>query len=385
MAGNHWRVYIIVLLVAAAVYAGCAVSPPSLMDDVDAVQAQIARNMLTSGDWVTARLDGVVYLEKAPLIYWLIARSFKVFGASDVVARIPVVLSAIALAWLTTAFAMWAFGRSAALYAGLCISTCFGLFLFTRILVPDVMLTTSIALTMWAFLRAIDETEQRPRLWALVMAASLGTSLLFKSLIGVVFPVAAALIYLVVTRQLFDARVRKALRLWSGLLVALLIAAPWHILATLRNPPYFEFTMRSAAGEYHGFLWFYFINRINYCVLLLEHVLSGAITIPFRASISGCFICSGCFRGVCTFRLSRSSAFNQPTARGRRACWLSAGPALSWCSLRFQRLRNITRCRVIRRSRCCWVRLWRQEATGYGMARAFCAESFSRQRRPSLP
>ena len=53
-----------------AIYLGCIVSPPSLMDDVDAVQAQIARNMLTSGDWVTARLDGVAYLEKAPLIYW---------------------------------------------------------------------------------------------------------------------------------------------------------------------------------------------------------------------------------------------------------------------------------------------------------------------------
>src|ERR1700729_4079940 len=94
MAGNHWRVYIIVLLVAAAVYVGCMISPPSLMDDVDAVQAQIARSMLTSGDWVTARLDGIPYLEKAPLIYWMIAGSFKFFGDTDVVARIPVVLSA---------------------------------------------------------------------------------------------------------------------------------------------------------------------------------------------------------------------------------------------------------------------------------------------------
>ena len=94
------RVYLAVFLVAAAVYAGCMISPPSLMDDVDAVQAQIARNMLTSGDFVTARLDGIPYLEKAPLIYWLIAGAFKIFGASDVVARIPVVLSAIALAWL---------------------------------------------------------------------------------------------------------------------------------------------------------------------------------------------------------------------------------------------------------------------------------------------
>ena len=72
----------IVLLFAAAVYLGCILSPPSLMDDVDAVQAQIARNMLSSGDWVTARLDGVAYLEKPPLIYWMIAVSFKVFGVA---------------------------------------------------------------------------------------------------------------------------------------------------------------------------------------------------------------------------------------------------------------------------------------------------------------
>ncbi len=237
------------------------------MDDVDAVQAQIARNMLTSGDYVTARLDGIPYLEKAPLIYWLIAGSFKIFGATDWAARIPMVLAALALAWLTTAFGMWAFGRKAGFYAGLCISTCFGLFLFTRILIPDVMLTASIALSMWAFLRAIedpnqgDETEPGQRWWAFVLAASLGISLLFKSLVGVVFPVFAALIYLSVTRQLFQRKTWKALHPWSGLLVILLIAAPWHTLAMLRNPPYFEFTMRSAPGEYHGFMWFYFINE----------------------------------------------------------------------------------------------------------------------------
>ncbi len=162
--GKRLHCYLIVLLVAAAVYAGCMISPPSLMDDVDAVQAQIARNMLTSGDYVTARLDGIPYLEKAPLIYWLIAGSFKIFGATDWAARIPMVLAALALAWLTTAFGMWAFGRRAGFYAGLCIATCFGLFLFTRILIPDVMLTASIALSMWAFLRAIDETEPQPAL-----------------------------------------------------------------------------------------------------------------------------------------------------------------------------------------------------------------------------
>lgn len=231
------------------------------MDDVDAVQAQIARNMLTSGDWVTPRLDGVAYLEKAPLIYWLIAICFKVFGVHDWAARIPVVASALALAGLTAAFGAWAFGRRAGLYAGLCISTCAGLFLFTRILIPDVMLTACITLSMWAFLRAIDSGESHSRGWALVLAATLGISLLLKSLIGLVFPMGAALVYLAITRQLWQAQTWKRLHPWSGAPIVILIAAPWHVLAALRNPPYFDFSMRSVPGEYHGFLWFFFMNE----------------------------------------------------------------------------------------------------------------------------
>ena len=69
------------VLFATAVYLGCdPLSPPSLNDDVDAVQAQIARNMLASGDWVTARLDGVAYLEKPALLYWMTAIAYWIFG-----------------------------------------------------------------------------------------------------------------------------------------------------------------------------------------------------------------------------------------------------------------------------------------------------------------
>ena len=261
MPGNRASIYLIVLLAAAAVYCGTMISPPSLMDDVDAVQAQIARNMLRSGDWVTARLDGIPYLEKAPLIYWLIGGCFKLFGAYDWVARIPVALAAVLLCWITAAFGGWAFGRRAGTLAGVVIATCAGLFLFTRILIPDVMLTAVIALAMWAFLRALDEREPHPRRWAIALAASLGVGMLLKSTVGVLFPVAAALIYLGVTGQLFSRAVWRRLHPFSGAAVALVIAAPWHVLATLRNPPYFDFTLRSLPGQYHGFLWFYFMNE----------------------------------------------------------------------------------------------------------------------------
>ncbi len=231
------------------------------MDDVDAVQAQIARNMLHSGDWVTARLDGVAYLEKAPLIYWLIAICYKIFGVADWVARIPMALACMALAWITAAFGVWAFGKRAGLYAGIAVSTCIGLFLFTRILIPDVMLTATVALSMWAFLRAIDEEEPHPRFWCVVMAACFGVGLLWKSTIGILFPGAAGLLYLFFTGQLFQRKTWKRLHPWSTLAIVVLIAAPWHVLATLHNPPYFDFTLKSLPGQYHGFLWFFFMNE----------------------------------------------------------------------------------------------------------------------------
>ena len=124
------------------------------------------------------------------------------------------------------------------------------------------MLTASIALSLWAFLRAIDEDEPQPRWWAFVMAASLGVSLLFKSLVGVVFPIAAALIYLGITRQFFSGKVWKALHPLSGALVVLADRrALAHPGRAAQSSLISTFTMRSAPGEYHGFLWFYFINE----------------------------------------------------------------------------------------------------------------------------
>jgi len=256
---SHYQA--IIVLIAILIFGIAMMSPPSLMDDVDAVQAQIGRNMLDSGDWVTARLDGVAYLEKSPLKYWLIASSLKIFGVHDWAARIPVALSTILLCWMTARFGAWAFGRPAGGYAGVALATCVGLFLFTRILIPDVILTLMITLGMWSFLRALEENERRPGLWALAFWASMGVGLLLKSLIAAVFPVAAAMLYLLFTRQFWERTTWTRLRPVTGILLLLVIAAPWHILATLRNPPYFDFTMHSESGSYHGFFWFYFINE----------------------------------------------------------------------------------------------------------------------------
>src|SRR5262249_15530617 len=130
--------------------------------------------------------------------------------------------------------------------------------------IPDAILTLTIALALWSFLRALDEKDPRPRLWPILLGLCLGMGLLLKGLIAIVFPIGAAFFYLALTGQLFTTPPWRKLRPVSVLLIMRIVAVPWYVLATLRNPPYFNFTMHSGPGEYHGFFWFYFIN---------EHVL----------------------------------------------------------------------------------------------------------------
>jgi len=255
------RAELLVLLIATLVFLTTIVSPPSLMDDVDAFQARMAQNMYQSGDWVTARLDGVRYFDKAPFKYWVTILLYEVLGVHDWVARIPSALSAILMVWVVMRFGRWAINEKAGLYAGIVLSTCIGLFLFTRIIIPDVMLTLAIAVALWAFIRSQDDEETRPRLWAYIMAAALAIGMLIKGMVALALPIAAIFVYLLVSRRLFQLETWKRLHVFTGLLLFLAIAAPWHVLATIRNPPYFDFTMHGGPGEYRGFFWFYFINE----------------------------------------------------------------------------------------------------------------------------
>jgi hypothetical protein len=184
-------------------------------------------------------------------------------GVHDWVARIPTALAAVLLCFTTARYGAWAFGRRAGLYAGLALATSVGLFLFTRILIPDVMLALTIAICFWAFQRAMNEDgeELHSRRWSILLGVALGVGVLLKGLLALVVPAGGVLVYLALTRQVFSRDVWRRLRPLSVLVIFLLIAAPWHVLATLRMPPYFNFSMHSGPGEYHGFFWFYFFNE----------------------------------------------------------------------------------------------------------------------------
>jgi len=124
-----------VLLLFALVYVGSLFSP-GLQDDADSTHAEAAREMLVTHDYVTLKVNGNRYLEKAPLMYWAVSLCYLFFGVNEFAAHLPVAVSMLLLVLLAMRWGRRAFGRRAAIYAGLFISTAAGCYLFTRILIP---------------------------------------------------------------------------------------------------------------------------------------------------------------------------------------------------------------------------------------------------------
>jgi 4-amino-4-deoxy-L-arabinose transferase-like glycosyltransferase len=237
--------YWVLAAVFLAVYFGAMFSP-ALLDDADSTHAEAAREMYVSGDYVTLHINGVRYLEKAPLPYWLVAISYHIFGVNEFATRLPMALSILLLGGLAVVWGRRAFGERAGIYAGLFVYTAAGVFLFTRILIPDVLLSLLIAASLYFFLTGLEDGAAW-RWYAGYACMALGV--LTKGLIALAFPGGAAVIYLGATGEW--RRWREFRALWGTLLI-LLIAAPWHILAGLRNT--------GGAGG-HGFFWFYFVNE----------------------------------------------------------------------------------------------------------------------------
>jgi 4-amino-4-deoxy-L-arabinose transferase-like glycosyltransferase len=242
------RIYLgILVLVWLVVYIPGMVHR-GLLDDADSVHAEAAREMVLSHDWVTLHADGIRYLEKAPLMYWCVAACYKLFGVTEWSTRLPIALSVLALAWVIFLLGRLAYGELGGFYSALIVETCIGIYLFTRFLIPDVMVTLWLALGLYLFLRGFEQANASRWLWW-GFAVTVALNVLTKSLIGLVFPAAAIGLFLILTGNL---RYLRKMHLGSGILIFLAVAAPWHILAALRNPPH---------PPEKGFLWFYFINE----------------------------------------------------------------------------------------------------------------------------
>src|SRR5271154_232493 len=221
---------------------------PSLFDDADGAHAEAGREMLTLHDWVTLHENGIRYLEKAPLPYWAMAISFRLFDVSEWSARLAQGLGVLLLAFLLLQMGRKFLSPEAGLWAAVVCVTSFGPYLFTRILIPDLLVGLWIGLGLYFFLKGWQ--EQRPSLWSSwALAATVALNVLTKGLIGLVFPSAIIVVFLLLVG---DLRHLLKMRLISSAFIFVLVAAPWHVLAALRNPP---------AGQAKGFLWFYFVNE----------------------------------------------------------------------------------------------------------------------------
>jgi len=245
---SDWRICVLALIALWAVIYMAGLSRPALLDDADTVHAEAAKEMVQRHDWVTLYANGIRYLEKAPLMYWGVATSYTLFGVSEWSTRLPLVLGVLAMILSTYGLGRWALGDEGGFDSGLVLATALGPFLFTRFLIPDVAVGLWLTLTFWLFLVSLEqEKPERWTCWALAAVCAL--NVLTKGLIGLVFPAGAIGLYLLLTGNL---RHVLKLRLVSSTLVFFAVAAPWHILAALRNPP---------QGQVRGFLWFYFVNE----------------------------------------------------------------------------------------------------------------------------
>ncbi|MCE5243819.1 MAG: glycosyltransferase family 39 protein [Syntrophobacteraceae bacterium] len=225
-------------------------SSPALLDDADTVHAEAVREMAAGGDWVTLHINnGIRYLEKAPFMYWMSAVSISIFGLSDWAMRFPLALFSLLLALLCHAFGTRFWGGKAGFYAGVVYVSSLGPFAFTRILLPDVMLSFFMAASFYFYLQLVYEPDPgKMRLGPLDLRcmglfASAALAVLTKGLVGIIFVGAVILAHLLVSGR---RQVLGRLQVLPGLAVFLLIAAPWHLAAGLGN---------------EGFYWFYFVNE----------------------------------------------------------------------------------------------------------------------------
>jgi 4-amino-4-deoxy-L-arabinose transferase-like glycosyltransferase len=227
--------------------------------------AEIPREMVESGDYVTPRLNGVNYFEKPPLVYWTTAACLKLFGPSEWSMRATPALFALMGVLVTYAAARRMYGRETGLISAAVLGTSILYFAIARIMLLDMAVSVLMAATLFCFILGVREAPGARRRWffyGLYASAALAT--LTKGLIGVLVTGAVMFLWLLIFNQWKRLR---PMHLPTGILLFLAIAAPWHILAAQHNQTwahrYFvyehweRFTTPAASrpGAWHYFVW----------------------------------------------------------------------------------------------------------------------------------
>ena len=226
--------------------------------------AEIPREMVVSGDWVTPRLNELKYFEKPPLQYWATATAYTLFGEHQWTSRLWAGLTGFAGILLVWFAGLRLLGREAAGYAALLLSSSLLYVLMAHINTLDMGVTFFLTLGIVGLLLGQAQADRKKqRNWMMLAWAGLALAVLSKGLMGLVLPGAALFIYCVVQR---DFGVLKRMHWLPGLAVFFVITVPWFVLVMQANPEFFErffiyehytrFTTKTH-GRYQP--WYYFI------------------------------------------------------------------------------------------------------------------------------
>ncbi|MFM9967107.1 MAG: glycosyltransferase family 39 protein [Burkholderiales bacterium] len=202
--------------------------------------AEIAREMALSGDWVTPRLNGIKYFEKPPLQYWATAAAFRIFGANEWTARLWSALTGFAGVLLAAFTATRLFGAAAGVFAGLVLGSSLWWVLMGHLNTLDMAFAFFLQLSLSGFLLACSApvASHKEKNWMLVAWAAAALAVLSKGLAGLVIPGLVLFIYCLVQREW---RVLNRLHWVGGILLFLVITAPWFIAVQMANPEFARF------------------------------------------------------------------------------------------------------------------------------------------------
>ena len=213
----------------------------------EARYAEIPREMLARGDWVTPWLNATPYFEKPPLVYWTVGLARLLFGAGEVAARLTPALFGLAGVVLTYATGRRLFGRPAGLAAAIVLGSSLLYLVLSRVLLLDMVVSVLMTVALSCFILGVREPAAatgggqagaRRRWLFLGLYASAALATLAKGLIGFLIPGAVMFLWLLIFNQW---RRLLPMYLGSGIVVFLALAAPWHVLAAQRNPEWAQF------------------------------------------------------------------------------------------------------------------------------------------------
>jgi 4-amino-4-deoxy-L-arabinose transferase-like glycosyltransferase len=206
------------------------------LSDPDAgMYADIGTRMAVSGDWLTPRFNGLRYLEKPPLLYWLIALIYRLTGPSEWGAHLWPAIAGIAGVAMIYMLGREMFGARVGLLSGLVLATSMGYFVYAKVVSTDLLFVCFLSLTLFAFYRWYRSHESG---WRLLLYVGIGLAVMTKGVIGILLPGLILMSFLALTRDLLTV---KRLGLWWGIPLILAIALPWHLSVALLHEDFFSF------------------------------------------------------------------------------------------------------------------------------------------------